>query len=72
MQGKNLLIICALCISAPMMVIPLFKLIDWLHIGKENADHTDFECSGPCHTHSSLQINKLAFRFYNPFCKHLL
>lgn len=72
MQGENMLIIWTLCISAPVIVIPFLKLIGWLHIGRENADHIDFERSGPCHTHTFLQINKLGCRLYNPLCKHQL
>lgn len=62
-----MLIIWTLCNSGPRIIIPLFKLIDWLPIGrKKNADHMDLECSGSYHTHSPLQIHQLAFRFYNP------
>lgn len=65
-----MLIIWTLCISVPMIVILLFKLISWLRTGRKNADHMDFECYSPHHTHTSLQINKLGCSLYNPICKH--
>lgn len=54
MQGENMLTVWTLCISAPLIVVRLLKLIGWLRTGRENADHMDFERSGPCHTHTSL------------------
>lgn len=35
MPGENLLIVWTLSNSAPMIIILLFKLIDWLPIGRK-------------------------------------
>lgn len=43
-----------------LTVISLCKLTDWLHAGREYADHLDFVYLSTCDSHSLFKINRLA------------